>query len=241
MSRLSPSNTFNRHDCLEEIYYSIPIWHEPLLILKPVQEDIIALQPYFMGARCNVHTYLPLNLIIWHEPCYPKVRLTELTVPPTPSHCFNNTMYACTNYIWYLFYPWLPPNPNPWLNTPLLYIMEEVCSNMICFPYHCMINHQIFLLLNPELELPCSWTSNHNLEPITIPNTHLLEHPCKIDEVLLVYWCEVHLPSSEHHAHRGKSQWIHCIYAYNPCILIYILMEMLRMHYSNLIPAVALE
>src|SRR6266436_696491 len=89
MSRVGVRDATLSHYRLEEVDHCLVVGHEPVLVLKLVEENVLTVNPDVGISNLPVNRDLSLNLVSGVVFCRPQVRLAELTVATTASHDFD--------------------------------------------------------------------------------------------------------------------------------------------------------
>src|SRR5438552_1095603 len=86
MGRVSVCDPALIHYCLEEIDHCLVVGHEPVLVFKLVEENVLAVNPDVGISNLPVHRDLSLNLVGWVVFCRAQVWFAELAVAAAASH-----------------------------------------------------------------------------------------------------------------------------------------------------------
>ena len=89
MGRIRVSDAALGHYCLEEINNRLVVGHEPVLVFKLVEENVLAVNPDVRVSNLPVDRDLSLNLVGWIVFCRAQIRFAELAVAATAPHDLN--------------------------------------------------------------------------------------------------------------------------------------------------------
>src|SRR2546428_13506581 len=86
MGRISVCDPALGHYCLEEIDHCLVVGHEPVLVFKLVEENVLAVNPDVGISDFSVDRNLSFDLVGWVVFCRAQVWLAELAVVAPAPH-----------------------------------------------------------------------------------------------------------------------------------------------------------
>src|SRR5881396_1495647 len=140
MSWVRVSDAALGHYCLEEVNNRLVVGHEPVLVFKLVEENVLAVNPDVGVSDLSVDRDLSLNLVGWVVFCRAKVWLAELAVATATSHDLNKPVSRRSNNIRNLFQFGSTGNVDELWCAIEFYIVVDVLYDMVALSNHRVID-----------------------------------------------------------------------------------------------------